>query len=393
MTARVVVVGAGVMGAWTALWLRRGGVDVALLDAYGAGNSLASSGDEHRITRSAHGTDELYPRWQRFALEQWADLERECGKELIHRCGVLWFAVGDGTYETASLSTLARLAIPAERLEPEELGRRYPQIGRNGVAWALHEPEGAALMARRGVAAVARAASRAGVEVGIGLVGAPTSKDGARGRLDRVRRAEGGEIGGDQFVFACGPWLPTLFPELLAPLVRVTRQEVVYFAPPPGSSAFDASHMPAWIDLAAGMYGIPAVEGRGFKVGLDAAGQATDPERLERRLSDGAVAATRGYLERRFPALAGRPVAEGRVCQYETTPDAHFLIDRHPAWDNVWVVGGGSGHGFKHGPSIGAYVSALVVGDADAAAQLAPPDDRFRLGGRQGRPSDGPPHW
>ncbi|HJW22715.1 MAG TPA: hypothetical protein VJ506_09825, partial [Candidatus Limnocylindrales bacterium] len=76
------------------------------------------------------------------------------------------------------------------------------------------------------------------------------------------------------------------------------------------------------------------------------------------------------------------PVVETRVCQYETTPDTHWLIDRHPEWENAWLVGGGSGHAFKHGPRIGSYVIDRLDGAADAAV-----DDRFSLA----RPRSLPP--
>ncbi len=374
---RVLVVGAGVFGTWTALWLARRGATVMLLDQYGAGNSLASSGDESRVTRSAHGPDRHYPRWQRHSLEQWRELESESGEQLFVPTGVAWFAHRDDGFEASSLQTLADLGVPAERLTTAEAASRWPQIATDDLGWVLHEPEGGALMARRGVAAAARTAADRGVEVEVGRAVRPHPDDAEL--LGRLSLADGRRLEADAFVFACGPWLAGLFGATLPLELEVSRQEVVYFATPPGDSRFDAGAAPTWVDYHRAYYGLPSIERRGFKVAPDWPGPIVDPDRQERRLSDERVDAARAYLRLRFPALAAQPVSEGRVCQYETTPDTHFVIDRHPAWRNVWIVGGGSGHGFKHGPAVGEYVSALVLGDGSAAAALAPPDHRFAL--------------
>lgn len=380
------VVGGGVMGVWAARWLRRRGHEVILLDAYGPGSSVATSGDESRVTRSAHGPDEHYARWQRHALDAWMELEESAGAQLVVRTGVLWFAHRDDGFEAASLAALRRVGVPAERLEAPELSARYPQVNWDGVTWALHEPEGGALLARRAVAACANALRSEGGEVRVAVAFPPRQTDGAGERLARIHTADGTTLEADAFVYACGPWLAPMFPALLGGgELAVTRQEVVYFATPPGDDRFNAAQLPIWVDHEAAFYGIPSIEARGMKVAPDWPGPIVDPDRLERRISDENVDAARELLRRRFPAMADQPVAEGRVCQYESTRDNHFILDRHPAWSNVWVVGGGSGHGFKHGPSIGEYVAALVGGDSPAAARLAPPDNRFAL-----RPRDQP---
>ncbi|MGZ6300435.1 MAG: FAD-dependent oxidoreductase [Candidatus Limnocylindria bacterium] len=392
---RIVVVGAGVMGGWTAFWLRRRGLAVTLVDQYGPGSSLATSGDETRVTRSAHGSDDLYPRWQRLALDQWRLLEEEAHVRLVVPTGVVWFVHRDDGFEGVSLATLARLDIPAERLEVAEAARRWPQIAFDGIAWVLHEPEAAVVMARRAMLALADLFVRDGGIVERGRVLPLDETDGAGGRLHRLRVADGRQLSADAFVLAVGPWLPRLLPDVSALQLEITRQELVYFATPPGDGRFDAGVLPTWVDYEGAFYGLPSIEGRGLKVAPDWPGAVVDPDREERRLSDERVAAARDYVRRRFPAMGEQPVAEGRICQYETTPDTHFIIDRHPGWENAWVVGGGSGHGFKHGPSIGEYLSALVIGDEDAAVGLAPSDERFglrpRSSGHGMRTSGAPP--
>lgn len=379
-SARVAIVGGGVMGAWSGLWLRRCGLQVQLVDAYGPGNSLSSSGDESRVTRSAHGLDEVYPVWQRRALDAWLALEAEADQRLVVRTGVLWLAHDERGAEAESLATLRRLAIPAERLALDDLVARFPQIATHRLAWALLEPEGGVLLARRAVAAVAEALARVGDESRIGRALPPGLTDGSGGRLARLRLADGTNLEADAFVLAAGPWLPGLVPDVLGgDQLAVTRQEVVYLATPPGDARFSVGELPTWVDHRQAVYGLPSIEGRGMKVAPDWPGETVDPDTLDRRLSDAAVEAVRGFLRERMPAMAEQPVVESRVCQYATTLDTHFIIDRHPAWENVWIVGGGSGHAFKHGPVIGEYLAALVTGDSQAASRLAPRDERFAL--------------
>lgn len=368
----VIVIGAGVFGTWTARWLRRRGASVTLVDQYGPGNSLSSSGDDSRVTRSAHGADDHYPAWQRRSLEQWLQLD----PRLFVRTGVLWLARSDDGFEARSAEALERHAIPIERLTIDAMTERWPQMATRDLAWGLLEPEAGVLLGRRAVDATARAFVEEGGLLRIG-----------QARVDGSDVHIGDELlAADAFVFAAGPWLPKLLGPLPALELSVPQQEVIYFATPPGDTRFDAANLPTWVEYDAAFYGLPSIEGRGFKIAPDWPGPLVDPDRHERRVSDERVEASRAYLRDRFPALARQPVAEGRVCQYELTADTHFIIDRHPSMPGAWIVGGGSGHGFKHGPAVGEYVSALVSGDATAAQELAPPDERFALLPREAAP-------
>lgn len=359
----VVVIGAGAFGSWTALWLTRRGASVTLVEQYSPGNSLSSSGDESRVTRSAHGPDGHYPLWQRRSLEQW----RELAPDLFVPTGVLWLAHQADGFEAQSVETLSRLGIPHERLDADALRAFHPQIRTDDIGWGLYEPEAGVLLARRAVAATARAFTDAGGTLRIGRA----QVNGHALFVDEEA------IEADAFVFAAGPWLPKLLGDVPNLEMTVPQQEVIYFATPPGDRRFDSGSHPTWVEYDAAFYGLPSIEGRGFKVAPDWPGPMVDPDRQERRISDERVEASRAYLRNRFPVLADQPVAEGRVCQYELTVDTHFIIDRHPGFDGAWVVGGGSGHGFKHAPAIGEYLSALVL-DQDAS-ELAAPDDRFAL--------------
>ncbi len=367
----LVVVGAGTMGAWTALNARRAGLTTTLIDAYGAGNSRSTSGDETRIIRASHGDDRLYAAWSRVAREAWIAFGDLVGETILVPVGALWLAHREDGFERASESLLRGMDIPVERLSPADVSERWPQMAVDDLAFATFEPEAGLLMARRGVAAVARRFADEGGRVELGW-GRPGRADGRR--LLEVATDEG-VIRGDQFVFAAGPWLPRLFPRVFHDLIRVTKQDVIFVGTPAGDGRFEADRLPCWVDYDAAFYGIPAIDGRGMKIGPDRYGPVFDPSHGERIVDPESVRLARRYLARRFPAMADAPVVETRVCQYETTPDTHFIIDRHPDFDNCWLVGGGSGHAFKHGPVIGDLVVRLLTGEP-----RAPDEVRFALG-------------
>lgn len=377
----LLVVGAGVMGSWTAYHAQRaGGRSVTLLDAWGPGHLRATSGDETRITRAAHGAEELYTRWSRMALEHWKRFEQEHGTELFVPAGVLWFAHTEGSFESTSATVLEAQGIPCEVLDPDELRHRWPAIGADdGLRFALYEPEAGVLMARRGCQEVTHAFREAG---GTFELAAVRPARVAGGRLISVEDASGASWSAESFVFACGPWLPRIFPEVLGDVIRVTKQDLVFMGPRAGDDRFTAAAMPAWADYEAAYYGVPGIDDRGFKLAPDRYGPIFDPTNGERVVDPESVRLARAYLRRRFPDLAQAPVVETRVCQYESTVDANFIIARHPELENVWLVGGGSGHGYKHGPRIGEYLLNRLDGVAEGD-QDGPAEERFRLGTRQ----------
>jgi len=356
-TFDVAVVGAGVFGAWTAFQLSRAGNAVLLIDAYGPGNSRSSSGGESRVIRMGYGPDQIYTRMAQRSLVLWQELLGSSA--LFQPSGVLWLARENDVYCEATLETLGQLNVRCEKLDRDELAKRYPQLEFGSVAWGILETDSGVLLARRAVQAVVEHARKRGVTYLAEAV-LPLEVMSGSVRLDRVETVYGREIIAQQFVFACGPWLPKLFPTLLADRIHVTRQEVFFFGVPPISDYFDPKHMPAWIDFNNLIYGIPNIDDRGFKVAIDAHGPQFDPDTGERIVSPEGLAAVRALLRQRMPLLADAPVTETRVCQYENTSNGDFLIDRHPGFENVWLVGGGSGHGFKHGPAVGEAVAALV---------------------------------
>jgi monomeric sarcosine oxidase len=364
----VVVVGAGAFGSWTAHHLQAAGRRVGVVDAYGPGNVRSSSGGHTRVIRMGYGDQEVYTRWSMRSLELWKSLLREAGRPaLFQSSGVLWMARREDPLTLRTLDTLGRLGVEHERLDRAQLVERWPQIESGPVSWAIHEPDSGFLAAFRAVQTVAElTASRGAVHVR-GSIVPPAGK----GRLVAVRTQSGESLSAETFVFACGPWLPKLFPDVLGGRIFPTRQEVFYFGVPAGERRFEPGAMPVWVDFGEEMYGIPDFEGRGFKAALDRHGPAVDPDTLERVPSAPLTAFVREFVGRRFPALADAPVVAAEVCQYENTSNGDFLLDRHPELANVWMVGGGSGHGFKHAPAVGEYVAARIADGRQVEARFS----------------------
>lgn len=350
----VAVIGAGVFGAWTAWHLSRAGKRVLLVDAWGAGHSRSSSGDETRILRAGYGAEEIYTRMATRSRELWLELFARCGEPLFLETGALRICYKDDPYSETTRETLARVGVPHEIISPADFARRWPQFRLTAPgAYGILESTMGVLMARRSVAAAAR---DSGADFAIRAATWPDPQIDAR-----------------TFVFACGPWLPKLFPEILAHRISVTRQEIFYFAAPAGDASFHPSHFPAWVDFTdrRGPYGVPDIESRGAKIGLDLHGEAFDPDTGSRAVSAAGLARMREFLRERIPALADAPLTESRVCQYSNTSTGDFLIDRHPGEPNVWLIGGGSGHGFKHGPAVGEYAAAQILGTAAPEARFS----------------------
>jgi glycine/D-amino acid oxidase-like deaminating enzyme len=263
----------------------------------------------------------------------------------------------------ATAATLARCGVAFEQLDRTALEKRCPQINLDGIGSAIFEPNSGVLMARRAVAAVVEDAIFRGVEYRVGEVMTPAIGDGAKA-ISAVRTRGGEEFEADVFVFACGSWLGKIFPDVLGERIFPTRQEIYFFGVPPGDSRFAPAALPTFLFQGDETYGMPDIESRGFKIALDRHGPRVDPDTQSRIVSEEAAEEVRAYVGRRFPALRDAPIVETRVCQYENTSSGDFLIDRHPNAENVWFVGGGSGHGFKHGPAVGEYVAARILDNA-----------------------------
>jgi glycine/D-amino acid oxidase-like deaminating enzyme len=316
-----------------------------------------------------YGKDEIYTLWSNRSLGIWKEFFRRVGEDLFHPTGVLEVAGSEDAYVTECEAVLQRAGVRTEKLSRQDLAKRFPQFDLEGIGWGLFEPASGVLMARRAVQALVRETAKDGADFLQAAVLAPAGQ----GRLASVATDKGERVRAGVFVFACGPWLPKVFPDLLGGRIFPTRQQVFFFGAPPGDTRFQPPAFPTWIFLADEVYGMPDLENRGKKISFHSLGPAIDPDTAERVVSPESLQAMRDYVGRRFPALKSAPVVETRVCQYENTSSGDFLIDRHPAFDNVWLVGGGSGHGFKHGPALGEYVAARILegGEVEPRFSLA----------------------
>jgi glycine/D-amino acid oxidase-like deaminating enzyme len=359
---QVVVVGAGAFGGWTALHLLESGARVTLLDAWGPGNSRASSGGETRIMRGTYGPDQPYTDLAARALKLWTKYERRWKRQFLHRTGVLWMVSSrDESFEQGSLPLLRSAGIKFQELSKREMKKRWPQINFSDVNWGIFEPECGYLDARASCQAVLDVfIAEGGIyrQLAVSADGLETPP------LRSLLLSDSSQLKADHYVFACGPWLGKLFPETLGNIIRATKQDIFFFGPPAGDPRFTAAHLPVWGDHGDRFfYGIPGSDHRGFKVADDTRGREFDPTNGERVVSPATLKRVREYIAHRFPAMKDGPLIETRVCQYEQTPDSHFILDRHPEMDNVWLLGGGSGHGFKHGPALGETMADTILNE------------------------------
>lgn len=323
-----------------------------------------------------YGADELYTRWAINSLAQWKELFAAAPPSalaaLFHETGVLWLA-GEGDKQLgATKEVLTRCKVPFKSLNRDAIAERYPQFALHGIDTGILETGSGVLMARRSVMAVVEQGARHGVEYRQAHVASPTFAQASAPQLDAITTSSGEKIAAGQFVFACGAWLGKVFPEILGPRIFPSRQEVFFFGVPPGDESFSAKALPTWLIQRDEVYGMPDLESRGFKIALDHHGERVDPDTQSRVASAESSERVRNYVAERFPALRNAPIVETRVCQYENTSNGDFLIDRHPQLNNVWFAGGGSGHGFKHGPAFGEYVARQL-------SEGGPAEPRFSL--------------
>lgn len=371
MPISVIVVGAGAFGGWSALQLAQRGAKVTLLDAWGPGNSRSSSGGETRTIRATYGpTYGLYAKMVARALQLWQQYEQQWNLKLFFRSGALRMAGKDDSYERAALPVLREAGVRFERLSVADSAKRWSQINFDGVSWSVYEPDSGFLAARRGCEAVLNAFLKEGGQYQQVQV---TPGPFVNNRMQGVSVSAGEILKADQYIFAPGPWLGKVFP-FLATSITPTRQEVFFFGTPAGDLRFSEAQLPTWIDGGkTPFFGVPGNHWRGFKIADDTRGPVIDPSTMEREISGEKLEEARAYLRMRFPAMADAPLVESRVCQYENSTDHNFILDRHPEAENVWIVGGGSGHGFKQGPVMGEMVADAVLG-------VKSPPTEMRLG-------------
>jgi glycine/D-amino acid oxidase-like deaminating enzyme len=361
----IVVVGAGAFGGWTALYLREMGHSVTLIDQYGPGNSRATSGGETRQIRAVYGEREIYTKWVLQAFDRWQAREAEWGKKIFFRTGQLSLAREWTKELTDTRKVFDKLNVKYDVIKHDDLVRLYPQMNTQSFDFALSTPSTGVLKAREGCVAVAQAFEKQGgrlvtAKVDLGKRAGSTLQD--------VALSTGQRVSAQTFVFACGPWLPKVFPTVMKNKLATPRRAVFFYGTPPGDERFTYPNFPTW--SIGDAYGFPSIEGKGFKVVPTFERVLVDPDTQEHTLTADELRKGREFVTKWFPVLARQPLVESKICQREDSIDDHFIVHQHPELSNVWMVGGGSGHGYKHGIMLGDYVASRVVGQ-DKNPELA----------------------
>lgn len=372
---KVGIVGAGIFGLAAAMELSGRGHSVTLFDQGEVPYENASSTDVSKaIRRTWYGDDESYVELVERAALQWRAWERRSGTQLYHQVGVL---VVTESYEPGSpmhesVRYLGERGAQIEVLSGREARDRFPQFAIRDGEVCIHDAWGGYIESGRAVSRLAALAREDGVDI---VERAPVSRvddapDGAIVVLsDRTALF-------DRVVVAAGVWTGRLLPEL-GQQVRVTHQQMLLIQVE-DTELFGPGRMPVWsVDPdSGGWYGFPVLREGYAKVSREPVGEPVDPD-LDRQGTAEFARQTLEFLRERLPEMANGKVVGGRSCLYANTPDDHFVIDQAPGHSRVLVAGGGSGHGFKFGGSIGGVIADAVEEKESPLGALFKIGERF----------------
>lgn len=353
----IAIIGAGVMGAAAACELAQSGARVALIDQTARlPNPRAASTDHSKIFRFAY-PDALYTRLAVDALSGWRAIEEAMNTRLLTPAGLLLTGQAASTFESDTAATLRALGLDAEMMTNRETAARFPQFNPAAFVYAAFDPSGAITYAERAVLAMIELARQRGASVieSMRVVGI----EQAAGAGVKIITETGEAVEAGRALIASGPWTRRLLPFLEDQLVT-TRQEVVYFEPRANREAFTVGRFPIFIDFASGFYGFPIHHANAIKIGNHHRGSPVEMGD-ETPVGDDFIARCRDFFADFIPALADAEVRETRVCVYNNTADEDFIIDWHRGIENVLIVTGFSGHGFKFGPVIGRISAELLL--------------------------------
>ncbi len=362
---KIIVVGAGAFGGWTALSLAQKGYDVTMIDQFGPGNSQSSSGGETRLIRAFYEKQIYFDLTVR-SMKLWREHEGITGRKFFYQNGLLLFNYKAITPETEKAGPMYQKAgLSLEKFSPGEAKKRWPQLNTDGLDHVIFDSQAGYLEARSGCMSVA---DRLIKEGGKFIQQNVTRFKETSGKVSAVTLGDGQSIEADRFVFACGPWLIRLFPELTKKL-KVTRALVFFFASPSSNADLMENKLPTWMDRDLDgpfrSFGVPGSAYRGFKVGLTPPMNNNVNDRFDtydRSVTAEELKLAREVLAKRFNGMKDQPLIEQRVCQYTLTPDSDFILDTHPGLSNLWLLGGDSGHGYKLGPALGELAADVVTG-------------------------------
>ena len=349
-----VVVGLGGFGSAAAYHLAARGLRVLGLDPHGPAHAHGSSHGESRIVRQAYFEGSAYVPMLRRAYELWDRLGHDSGERLLRRTGGLFLGRPGRHVFEGSLGAAREWGLAHEVLDARGVTARFPALTPPAGTAGLLERDAGVVPPERAVAAHLRLAAAAGADLrhGEGAVSWSATDAGVR-----VTTAAGVHDAG-MLVLAPGRWAPELLADLALPL-RVERRVMHWFRPPGGVAPFEPGALPVWIwdrDDGTAPYGFPALAGADGGVKVAVHFSADRPADAWTGEEVGAL------LAPLLPGL-GREVVRSVDCWYTLTPDEHFVIGRHPAYDRVLLACGFSGHGFKFTPVVGEALAALACGE------------------------------
>ena len=244
--------------------------------------------------------------------------------------GVLWMSDNLGMeIVNLALKLFEANGIPFKEYSPGQASKIFPYINLEGISSLVMEEAAGFLMAREAKQTV----TQKFLEEGGSLVNDfATSGFIKNEKLTSVKLSNKSKLEAEFYIFAYGPWLPKIFPEILLNKITVTKQDVYYLGVPHGWILNIQIPMPGWVDIQDKeiYYGIPGFLDRGFKVDHDKRGPEFDPTYHDRLPDESEIALAKEYLGKRFPRLANAPLLESRVCQYSNTDTGNLIIDNHP---------------------------------------------------------------
>ncbi|MDQ7026796.1 MAG: N-methyl-L-tryptophan oxidase [Anaerolineae bacterium] len=362
-TYDVMVVGGGIVGASTAYALLNKGQNVLLIDQFEPGHDRGSSHGDGRVVRFNY-TESIYVEMAMLGYPAWERLSQAAGIPLIQKTGMIEYGAVDCIPLQESEAQLKKYQIAYEKLSANEANQRFPQFHFANNANIIYQAEAAVAFATPAVQALWRLFREQG---GTAITGKRIAGITVSDEIVTLTATDGASYTAAKAVIAAGGWAKQLLAttDLDIPL-EVTQEILAYFAPKDDSVNHHIGTMPVAIDyhehLEDPFYCLPIVDVGGVKMGWHHTGPVMQPDD-DRVIPDAVLDGMRGWIARFLPQLQTEPL-EIHTCLYSNTPDYHFILDKHPQYDNIVVAAGFSGHGFKFGPILGELLADLTLDEA-----------------------------
>jgi len=360
----VIVLGVGSMGSATCYYLAKQGIKVLGIEQYGISHELGSHGGQSRIIRQAYFEHADYVPLLKRAYENWQLLENESNEQLVHKTGLLYLGKSNHHLIKGTLASAAEHKLQVDKLTAETMAERYPQFNLPDDYDYLFEANAGFVTPEKTIQQYAKLTVNHGGKINTSEKVLGWQKDGTTITVKTSKAS----YSCNKLVITAGPWAGKLMPQLARKL-KITRQ-VIAWLNPSKPDMFDLEKFPSWTlddDEHEGIfYGFPILPAQqfgsptGLKLGYHHPGMESDPDKLDRSVTDEDRAVLLAMLAKFIPDAYGS-IVELKTCMYTNTADANFIIDYLPDHDNVVFATGFSGHGFKFAPVVGEILSGLVL--------------------------------